>query len=74
MAGEQFQIYRIEGQCPSNLANSSGWTLMPLVPALAAGYTFTDDAVISGVTYSYDVESFTTRYSGPSNCITRSVT
>jgi hypothetical protein len=75
-AGEQFQVYRIEGQCPSSLAGSSGWITFKPVLASSSGVYFTDSTVISGVTYRYDVEGVLAgaSYSGPSNCVTRSVT
>ena len=66
--GEQFQVYRITGQCPSPLADSIGWALMQTI----AASTFTDTAVTSGVSYSYVVEGVVAgvSYSGPSICKT----
>jgi hypothetical protein len=66
----EFKVYRIIGACPSTLANSSGWVLI----GTTSENVFYDSSIISGMTYSYDVESVNgNSFSGPSNCQTRSV-
>lgn len=73
-AGEKcgtFQVYRNSGACPATLIHSPGW----LVLGQTSASQFEDQKVVSGETYSYDVEGVAANrfYSGPSDCITRSV-
>lgn len=66
----EFIIYRREGVCPVPLNNSSGWIFL----GTTNNSMFIDLTVISGTTYSYDVEAINGKsFSGPSNCQTRSV-
>jgi hypothetical protein len=61
-----FQVYRLQGACPANLNTSTGWTVIGTTSAAE----FTDSNVVSGTTYSYDVEVLNGPvFSGPSNCI-----
>ena len=67
----EYQVYRIQGECPSILKNSTGWEVVGTTKASK----FVDSNVIYGQTYSYDVETLNGgSYSGPSNCITETVT
>lgn len=66
-AVQVFQVYRLQGACPAILNNSSGWSAVGTTSASV----FVDSNVVSGNTYSYDVEVLNAGlYSGPSNCIT----
>jgi len=66
--------YRIGGQCPANLAGTTGWTQLPATAAQATSAT--DTTVVAGQTYSYVVEATFVSGgspSGPSNCVTVSI-
>lgn len=66
----EYQVYRINGICPSVLDNSTGWSIV----GTTTDSVFVDSNVSAGNTYSYNVESSNgTLYSGPSNCVTRSL-
>jgi hypothetical protein len=65
----QFQVYRLQGACPSTLAGSTGWTLVTTTAAQVTSYK--DTTVAGGTQYCYDVEAVptgsSTVFSGPSN-------
>lgn len=71
----QVQVYRNTGTCPATLAGSTGWTLLATTAAQATSYT--DNTVVGGTQYSYDVEAVptgsTTVFSGPSNCVSATI-